>query len=75
MQALRQEDEWNKLVCNSKFSFEPVIGEIYHLPRDAEGVNIFRRQGRNNGARNTNVLKFNSDEKWIFVQANDSNFY
>jgi hypothetical protein len=43
MQALRQEDEWNKLVYNSKFSFEPVIGEIYHLPRDAEGVNIFRR--------------------------------
>ena len=28
---LMQEFEWNELVYNSKFSFEPVIGEIYHL--------------------------------------------
>jgi hypothetical protein len=24
-----EEYEWNELVYNSKFSFEPVIGEIY----------------------------------------------
>jgi hypothetical protein len=30
------EYEWNELVYNSKFSFEPVIGEIYHLYRDAK---------------------------------------
>ena len=28
---LMKEYEWNELVYNSKFSFEPVIGEIYHL--------------------------------------------
>jgi hypothetical protein len=31
------EYEWNELVYNSKFSFEPVIG--YHLYRDANAVN------------------------------------
>jgi hypothetical protein len=34
-----EEYEWNELVYNSKFSFEPVIGEIYHLYRDA-GLNF-----------------------------------
>jgi hypothetical protein len=28
-QNLMEEYEWNELVYNSKFSFEPVIGEIY----------------------------------------------
>jgi hypothetical protein len=31
-----EEYEWNELVYN-EFSFEPVIGEIYHLYRDAAG--------------------------------------
>ena len=26
-----QEFEYNKLIYNSKFSFEPIIGEVYHL--------------------------------------------
>ena len=30
-QNLMKEYEWNELVYSSKFSFEPVIGEIYHL--------------------------------------------
>jgi hypothetical protein len=34
-QNLMEEYEWNELVYNSKFSFEPVIGEIYHLYRAA----------------------------------------
>jgi hypothetical protein len=34
-----EEYEWNELVYNSKFSFEPVI-EIYHLYRDAAGLNF-----------------------------------
>jgi hypothetical protein len=28
---LMKEYEWNELICNSKFSFEPIIGEQYHL--------------------------------------------
>ena len=26
-----QEFEYNKLIFNAKFSFEPIIGEVYHL--------------------------------------------
>jgi hypothetical protein len=37
-----EEYEWNELVYNLKFSFEPVIGEIYHLYRDAAGLTFFR---------------------------------
>jgi hypothetical protein len=33
-QKLMEEFEWNELVYSAKFSFEPVIGEIYHLYRD-----------------------------------------
>lgn len=29
-QLLIEEFEWNELVYNSKFSFEPVVGETYH---------------------------------------------
>jgi hypothetical protein len=36
-QNLMEEYEWNELVYNSKFSFEPVIGEIYHLYRCGRG--------------------------------------
>jgi hypothetical protein len=36
-QQLMEEYEWNELVYSAKFSFEPVIGEIYHLYRDAAG--------------------------------------
>jgi DnaJ-domain-containing protein 1 len=32
-QQLMEEYEWNELVYSAKFSFEPVIGEIYHLYR------------------------------------------
>ena len=28
---LIQEFEYNKLIFNAKFSFEPIIGEVYHL--------------------------------------------
>ena len=28
---MMQEFEYNKLIFNSKFSFEPIIGEVYHL--------------------------------------------
>ena len=56
MQAEIQEDEWNKLVYDSKFSFEPIIGKIYHLFRDAEGVHIFLLIGYDNRVRNTKAL-------------------
>ena len=33
-QALLEVYEWNNLIYQSKFSFEPIAGETYHLYRD-----------------------------------------
>ena len=39
-QNLIEEFQWNELLYNARFSFEPVIGEIYHLYRDKDGSNF-----------------------------------
>lgn len=36
--ALVDEFNWNKLVYEAKFGFEPVVGETYHLYRDGDGL-------------------------------------
>lgn len=35
--ALMDEYKWNSMVLNAKFSFEPVVGEIYHLYQRENG--------------------------------------
>jgi len=37
---LIKEFEWNELIYNAKFSFEPVMGEIYHLYKGNDGINF-----------------------------------
>ena len=32
-----QEFEYNKLIFGAKFSFEPIIGEVYHLYKRENG--------------------------------------
>ncbi|MDT0294296.1 DUF2452 domain-containing protein [Mesonia ostreae] len=34
---LMQEFEYNRLIFNAKFSFEPIIGEVYHLYKRENG--------------------------------------
>lgn len=71
-QLLMQEYEWNELVYSSKFSFEPVIGEIYHLYRDTEGVNFLSLIGPNEwNKEHIGTFKLNSDKKWICLNGND----
>jgi hypothetical protein len=35
-----QEFEYNKLIFNAKFTFEPIIGEVYHLYKRDNGENF-----------------------------------
>lgn len=35
--ALMEEFEYNKLIYGAKFSFEPIVGEIYHLYQRSNG--------------------------------------
>ena len=75
-EKLMQEYEWNELVYSAKFSFEPVIGEIYHLYRDATGVNFLSLIGPNEwNKEHIGTFKLNSDKKWILLNAQDSHFY
>ena len=75
-QKLMEEYEWNELVYSAKFSFEPVIGEIYHLYRDANAVNFLSLIGPQEWNReHIGTFKLNSDKKWILLKAEDSRIY
>lgn len=65
---LMEEYEWNELVYNSKFSFEPVIGEIYHLYRGEDGINFLSLIGPNEWRKeHIGTFKLNSEKKWLVI--------
>jgi hypothetical protein len=67
-QKLMEEFEWNELVYNAKFSFEPVIGEIYHLYRDEKGINFLSLIAPNEwNKEHIGTFKLNSEKKWVFL--------
>lgn len=68
-QALLEEYEWNDLVYQAKFSFEPVVGEIYHLYRGDDGINFLSLIGPNEWNKEyLGTFKLNSDKKWIHLK-------
>lgn len=67
-QNLMQEYEWNELVYGARFSFEPVVGEIYHLYSDNDGayfLSLIAPQEWNK--EHIGTFKLNSDKKWILL--------
>jgi len=65
---LMKEFEWNELVYNSKFSFEPVIGEIYHLYTNEDGTNSLSLIAPNEWNReHIGTFKLNSEKKWVHL--------
>lgn len=65
---LIKEFEWNDLVYGSKFSFEPVIGEIYHLYTGDDGINFLSLIGPQEwNKEHIGTFKLNSDKKWIVI--------
>jgi hypothetical protein len=74
-QKLMEEYEWNKLVYDAKFAFEPVIGEIYHLYTALDGhhfLSLISPQEWNK--EHIATFKLNSDKKWILLNQKDSVF-
>lgn len=70
-QNLIQEFEWNELVYNAKFSFEPVIGEIYHLYLGEDGVYFLSLIGPKEWNKDhIGTFRLNSDKKWILLANN-----
>ncbi|CAM4107669.1 DUF2452 domain-containing protein [Flavobacterium antarcticum] len=67
-ESLIQEFEWNEIVYNSKFSFEPVFGEMYHLYRGKDGLNFLSLIGPDEWNReHIGTFKMNSDKKWLHL--------
>lgn len=63
---LMQEYEWNQIIYNAKFTFEPVVGEIYHLYRNENGTNFLSLIGPNEwNKEHIGTFKLNSERKWI----------
>lgn len=70
---LMKEYEWNELVYNSKFSFEPVIGEIYHLYTGDDGINFLSLISPNEwNKEHIGTFKLNSDKKWVVLNQKDT---
>lgn len=67
---LMEEYELNDLVYNSKFSFEPVVGEIYHMYTSKEGASFLSLIAPTEWNK-THVASFklNFDKKWIKINA------
>jgi hypothetical protein len=66
--ALMKEYEWNELVYNAKFSFEPVIGEIYHLYKGDDGIDFLSLISPQEwNKEHIGTFKLNSNKKWVIL--------
>lgn len=65
---LMKEYEWNELVYNAKISFEPVVGEMYHLYRNSNGENFLSLVAPHEwNKEHIGTFRLNSDKKWVVV--------
>lgn len=68
-ESLIKEFEWNEMIYQSKITFEPVIGEVYHLYRNHNGENFLSLIAPNEwNNEHLGTFQLNSDKKWILVQ-------
>jgi len=68
-ESLMKEFELNELVYNANFSFEPVIGEIYHLYRGEDGINFLSLISPAEwNKEHLGTFQLNSDKKWILIE-------
>lgn len=65
---LVEEYRWNEMVYNSKFSFEPVIGEIYYLYYSSNG-NLFLSliSPSEWDKEYVGSFRYNHDNKWVKI--------
>ena len=67
-EQLMEEYEWNSLVYSAKFSFEPVIGEIYHLYRSPDASYFLSLVAPNEwNKEHVATLQLNSNKKWVHL--------
>lgn len=66
--SLMEEFLWNEIIYNSKFNFEPVVGDIYHLYQKLEGEYFLSLIGPKEWKQNyIGSFRLNSDNKWLKI--------
>uniref|UniRef100_UPI00404A2F3A DUF2452 domain-containing protein n=1 Tax=Flavobacterium sp. TaxID=239 RepID=UPI00404A2F3A len=75
-EQLMQEYEWNEIVYNAKFSFEPTIGEIYHLYVREDGTNFLSLIHPDTwNKEHIGSFQLNSNKKWVHLNAKQDNYF
>ncbi len=69
---LVDEFNWNKLVYESRFSFEPVIGHTYHLYMDAAGFFLSMIEPARWKKRFIASLQLGFNGRWILKECDPS---
>ena len=75
IRKVNKEYEWNEIIYNSKYSFEPVIGEVYHLYQSNDGsyfLSLIHPSQWNKEFIGSFMI--NSDKKWVHVTSTQDNF-
>lgn len=62
---------WNEIIYNSKFEFEPVVGEVYHLYQKENGVYFLSQIGPDEWDKKY-IGSFKLDLERVFVRVNQS---
>ena len=67
-QKLMDDYKWNEIVYNAKFSFEPVIGETYHMYLGDDGIEFLSLIAPNEWNKEfVASFQLNSDKKWAII--------
>ena len=74
-EKLMEEYEWNEILYNAKYSFEPIIGEIYHLYLAKDGSNFLSLIHPDFwNKEHIGSFKLNSNKKWIHIDSKQDTF-
>ena len=71
-QNLIEEYKWNDIVYKSRFSFEPVVGNVYHLYEDSNGKTFLSIISPNEWNKpHVGTFKYDYENKWIKIEWNN----
>jgi len=72
-EKLMQEYEYNQLIFNANFSFEPIIGEIYHLYKKDKGGTFLSLIAPNQcNFEPLGSFYLNAEQIWQKIENNDT---
>ena len=66
---LMEEYQWNELIYGAKFSFEPIIGESYHLYKSDDDTHFLSLIAPDQWDKEyIGTFMLNSNKKWVMIE-------